>query len=136
LPRGEDGPGEGLQARIVRASTRKECDRTMTEAILGVLAMTPRSPGGEQPNFLFSLIPFALIFVMFYFLLIAPARKKQKKHTEMMGNLKPGDRVITNGGIHGTVAGVSDHVVQIKIADQVKIEISKNAVAGLQAEPQ
>jgi preprotein translocase subunit YajC len=108
----------------------------MSETILAVLAMAPRTPGGEQPSILVSLIPFALIFVMFYFLLIAPARKKQKRHAEMIGNLKPGDKVITNGGIHGTVAGVSDHVIQIKIADQVKIEISKNAVAALQAEPQ
>ena len=73
-----------------------------------------------------------LIFVVFYFLLIAPARKKQKAHQAMLTDLKPGDKVITNGGIHGIVVGVSEGVVQVRIADQVKVEISKQAVAALQ----
>ena len=79
--------------------------------------------------------PFLLpVVVAVYFLLIAPARKKQKKHSEMLDGLKNGDRVITNGGIHGTVVGLTDGVIQIRIADQVKIEVSRNAVAALQAE--
>ena len=75
--------------------------------------------------------PFILIFVIFYFLLIAPQRKRQKKHTEMLGALKNGDKVVTQGGVHGTVVGVADAVVQVRVADGVKIEISKSAVAGL-----
>ena len=77
-------------------------------------------------------VPYILIFVVFYFLLIAPARKKQKRHQEMITSLKNGDRVITNGGIYGTVVGVTESVVQVRIADQVKIEVAKTAVAGLQ----
>jgi preprotein translocase subunit YajC len=103
----------------------------MSLASSALLAFAPA--GGEGPtNPILLFLPYILIFAVFYFLLIAPARKKQKKHAEMINNLKNGDRVITNGGIHGTVVGVGDAVIQVRIADQVKIEISKNAVAGFQ----
>jgi preprotein translocase subunit YajC len=94
------------------------------------LAFSP-SPGGEQPNMLVQFAPFILIFVIFYFLLIAPQRKRQKKHTEMLGALKNGDKVVTQGGVHGTVAGVAESVVQLRVADGVKIEVSKSAIATL-----
>jgi preprotein translocase subunit YajC len=104
----------------------------MSIALSAIMAFAPA--GGEgQTNPILMFLPYILIFAVFYFLLIAPARKKQKKHAEMIGNLKNGDRVITNGGIHGTVVGVSDSVVQVRIADQVKIEVSKNAIAGFQS---
>ena len=90
---------------------------------------------GQQGDALFQLLPLVLIFVIFYFLLIAPARRKQKKHQEMLQALKAGDKVITNGGIFGTVVGVTDRVVQLRISDQVKIDVARQAVAGLQDEP-
>ena len=77
-------------------------------------------------------VPLIAMFAVFYFLLIAPARKKQKGQQEMRNNLKAGDKVITNGGIHGTVVGVSDSVIQLRIADTVKIDISKFAIESLQ----
>jgi preprotein translocase subunit YajC len=79
-----------------------------------------------------TFLPMILIFVVFYFLMIAPARKKQKRHTEMLESLKNGDRVITNGGIHATVVGVSDDLVQLRVADKVKIDVSRQAIAALQ----
>ena len=106
----------------------------MFSTLVGILAMAPTPQDGESPGILFTLGPILLIFGMFYFLLIAPARKKQKKHTEMIEALKAGDKVITNGGICCTVVGVTDKVIQVKIADQVKIDIAKNAVAGFQQE--
>jgi len=60
-----------------------------------------------------------------------PMRAKQKQHVEMLQQLKAGDRVITSGGIHGTVVGVSSDIVQLRVADQVKIDVSKNAVTAL-----
>ncbi len=81
------------------------------------------------------LVPLLLIFVLFYFILIAPMRKKQKALTKMIGELKNGDKVVTNGGIHGTVVGVGEQVIQLRVADQVKIEISRSAVSGMQAQP-
>jgi preprotein translocase subunit YajC len=74
------------------------------------------------------------IFAIFYFLLIAPQRKRQKKHQEMLAALKKGDEVVTSGGIHGTVAAVDDRVVHLKIADQVKIKIDRGSVAGFVAD--
>jgi preprotein translocase subunit YajC len=73
--------------------------------------------------------------VIFYFLMIMPAQRRQKKVAEMLRNLKTGDKVITNGGIYGTIAGMDDDSVQLRIAEQVKIKVSRAAIAGLQAEP-
>jgi len=90
------------------------------------------SPGpGQSGSLLTNLVPFVLMFAIFYFLLIAPQRKKAKAHTAMLQALKAGDRVVTNGGIYGTVVGVDDQKVQLRIADQVKIDIAKHAIAGL-----
>jgi len=96
----------------------------------GLLAVSPPATDGQQPSMLFQFLPFILIFAVFYFLVFAPMRKKQRKHGEMLQTLKAGDRVVTSGGIHGTVVGVSDDIVQMRIADQVKIDVSKSAVSG------
>lgn len=72
--------------------------------------------------------------VIFYFLMILPAQRRQKKVTQMLSELKNGDKVITNGGIYGTIVGLEDDSVQLRIAEQVKIKISRSAIAGLQAE--
>ena len=98
------------------------------------LALAPPPADGQAPGLFMTLMPFILIFAIFYFLLIAPARKKQKRHTEMLGQLKNGDKVITTGGMYGTVVGVSNGIVQLRIADTVKIEVAKSAVAGRQEE--
>jgi len=98
-----------------------------------ILAVSPRPAGEGSQSLFWTFFPMILIFVVFYFLLIAPARKKQKKHAEMLDNLKTGDKVITNGGIHGTVVGVSEQLIQLRIAEKIKIDISKQAVAAFQS---
>jgi preprotein translocase subunit YajC len=85
------------------------------------------SPGGG--SFITALIPFILVFVIFYLLIILPSRKKQKKHQEMVEQLQSGDKVVTTGGIHGTVMGVQPDKIELKIAANTKIDISKSAVA-------
>ena len=77
------------------------------------------------------LLPFVLIFGVFYFIVIMPAKKQQKKKDAMIAGLKKGDRIVTNGGIHGTVATVEDQSLLVKVAENTKIRISKSAVAGL-----
>jgi preprotein translocase subunit YajC len=77
------------------------------------------------------LLPFVLIFAVFYFIVILPAKKQQKKKDAMIAALKKGDRVVTGGGIHGTVAAVEDQTLMLKVSENTKIRISKNAVAGL-----
>jgi preprotein translocase subunit YajC len=79
------------------------------------------------------LAPFLIIGVIFYLLLIRPMQTRQKKLNAMITALKNGDKVITNSGIYGVVAGVKDNTLILKIADQVKIEIAKNAIAGMQS---
>ena len=101
----------------------------------GWLTVASMADGEGQSGGLMGLFPLLVIFALFYFILIAPMRKKQKALQRMIGDLKNGDKVITNGGIHGTVVGVTEQVIVLRIADQVKIEISKSAVAGMQAEP-
>jgi len=88
-----------------------------------------------QPSGIALFLPLILIMVIFYFLMIMPAQRRQKKVAEMLRNLKTGDKVITNGGIYGTIAGMDDDSVQLRIAEQVKIKVSRAAIAGLQAEP-
>ncbi|MGC2331792.1 MAG: preprotein translocase subunit YajC [Candidatus Acidiferrales bacterium] len=88
----------------------------------------------SQPSSMALFLPLVLIMVIFYFLMIMPAQRRQKKVTEMLKNLKNGDKVITNGGIHGTIVGLEDDSVQLRIAEQVKIKVSRSAIAGLQAE--
>jgi preprotein translocase subunit YajC len=89
----------------------------------------------QQPGGIALFLPLILIMVIFYFLMILPAQRRQKKVTEMLKALKNGDKVITNGGIYGTVVGLEDDAVQLRIADQVKIKVSRSAIAGLQSEP-
>ena len=88
-----------------------------------------------QPSGIALFLPLILIMVIFYFLMIMPAQRRQKKVAEMLRNLKTGDKVITNGGIYGTIAGLDDDSVQLRVAEQVKIKVSRAAIAGLQAEP-
>jgi preprotein translocase subunit YajC len=94
-----------------------------------VLMAQASSPGGIA-----LFLPLVLIMVIFYFLMILPAQRRQKKVSQMLRELKNGDKVITNGGIYGTIVGLEDDSVQLRIAEQVKIKISRSAIAGLQAE--
>ena len=89
----------------------------------------------SQPGGIALFLPLILIMVIFYFLMILPAQRRQKKVTEMLTALKNGDKVITNGGIYGTIVGLEDDTVQLRIAEQVKMKVARNAIAGLQSEP-
>jgi preprotein translocase subunit YajC len=99
----------------------------------GLLSLVAQAPG--QPGGIALFLPLILIMVIFYFLMILPAQRKQKKITEMLGALKTGDKVITNGGIYGTIVGLEPDAVQLRVAEQVKMKIARSAIAGLQAEP-
>ena len=79
-------------------------------------------------------LPLILIMGVFYFLMILPQQRRQKKTNEMLRNLKNGDKVVTNGGIYGTIVGLEDDAVQLRIADQVKIKVARNAIAVVQTD--
>ena len=86
------------------------------------------APGVSQFPLLFVIIA---TFAIFYFILIRPQQRKQKQLQKTIETLKKGDRVVTNGGIFGTVAGFKDNILVLKVADDVKIEVLKTAVASV-----
>ena len=79
-----------------------------------------------------SLLPFLLIIVIFYFFLIRPQNKKQKETQKMLDALKKGDKVITIGGIHGTVSSVKENTVIVKVDDDVKLEFNRTAISSVE----
>jgi preprotein translocase subunit YajC len=81
-----------------------------------------------------ALVPLMLIFVIFYFLLILPQRKKQKQHKEMVKNLKKGDRVVTTGGVYGTVIRIKPDHVEVEVADKVRLRVQRGAISALRRE--
>ena len=80
------------------------------------------------------LIPFALILGIFYFLILLPMKRRQKKIQEFQESLKVGDKIVTTGGIYGKVTRVTDKTLQVEIADRVRVELSRAAVAGYQGQ--
>lgn len=97
----------------------------MTDLLILAQAAAP----AQQSNLLVSMMPLVFIFVIFYFLLIRPQQKKAKDHEKLIQAVKTGDQVVTNAGIHGTVANVKEKTIIIKIADNVKVEFDRGAVA-------
>ena len=90
----------------------------------------------QQPGGIIAFLPLLFILGIFYLIVFMPARRRQKKTLEMIDNLKAGDKVITNGGIYGTIVGLKDDRIQLRIAENVKIELSRNAVTALQGSEQ
>ena len=86
-------------------------------------------PAGQQSsNIIQLLVPMALMMVIAYVILIRPQRRKQREHEDRVKRVKAGDRIVTNGGVHGTIAAVKDHTFMMKIADNVKLEIEKSSI--------
>ena len=97
-----------------------------------VLAMGAPPAPGVNPYMQF--IPIALVFAIFYFIILLPTKKKQKKLEEFLNSLKVGDRVVTTGGIYGSVTKVNEKSVQLQIANNVKVEVARNAIVGYQGQ--
>lgn len=98
-----------------------------------VFAMGAGGTGGAegQGSGFGAFIPLILMFAIFYFLLIRPQQKKAKQHRELVSTLKKGDRIISSGGLHGTVTGLTDDVVTVEIAPKVRVKISRGSVSGV-----
>lgn len=87
--------------------------------------------GGSGAAAIAQFLPIVAIGAVFYFLVIAPANKQRKKTAEMLSALKKGDRVVTTGGIYGTIQGVESETVYLKIAENVKVKVARSAISGL-----
>ena len=90
---------------------------------------------GQAANPLVQLIPFALVLAIFYFIILLPMKKRQKKVQEFLSALKVGDRVITSGGIYGSITKVTEQSLQLQIAQNVRIEVARHAIVGYQGQP-
>ena len=86
----------------------------------------------QQPSIVSLALPLVVVFVIFYVIVILPARRNQKKLQEMVDNLKVGDKIVSSGGIYGTIVGLKDDRIQLRVAENVKIEVARSAVTALQ----
>jgi preprotein translocase subunit YajC len=92
------------------------------------------APPQGAPNIWVQLVPFALVLGIFYFIIILPMKRRQQKVQSFHAGLKVGDRVVTSGGIFGTITRLNEQSVQLQIADKVRIDVSRAAIAGYQGQ--
>jgi preprotein translocase subunit YajC len=85
--------------------------------------------GSGQSGQIMAFLPLILLFAVFYFLLIRPQQKRAKTHKQFIENLKKGDRVVTSGGMYGTITGVTDDSVTVEVAEKVRVRVLKSAIA-------
>ena len=85
-------------------------------------------PGGGIGSF---FVPLIFIFIIMYFVMIRPQKKRQEQQQKLISNLKTGGRVVTNAGIHGLISNVKENTVLVKVADNVKIEMEKSAITNV-----
>ena len=101
-------------------------------AVPFVVAMA--QPGQQPVSLWMQVLPFVPVVLIFYFLVLRPARTRQKKVQEFQSSLKVGDRVIMTSGIYGQITRLSEQSVQVQIADKVRVDVSRSAVGGLQGQ--
>lgn len=91
-------------------------------------------PSQQGGSLLIQFLPFAMILAIFYLMVLMPMRKRQRKVQEFQASLKPGDKVVTTGGIYGQITKVTEQTVQLQVAQNVRIDIAKAAIGGLQGQ--
>lgn len=97
-----------------------------------LLALSAAPDSGVNP--LVQLIPFALVLAIFYFVILLPMKRRQKKVEEFLSALKEGDKVVTSGGLHGSIAKLDEQVIQLQVAPNVRVTVSRAAVVGYQGQ--
>jgi len=98
---------------------------------MNTIALLLQASGNSTAAFLIQVLPIAAIFLVFYFLVIGPANKQKRKTQQMLNSLKKGDRMVTSGGIYGTVQGVEPDVIYLKISDNVRVKVARSAITGV-----
>src|ERR1700688_2316106 len=98
---------------------------------------TTVAPKGAQPaqNPIISFVPMVVVVGILYFLIIRPQQQQAKDHRRLVDNLKTGDRIITQGGVHGTVTAIKGAIVQVKIADNVRVDVNRTALSQVLQDP-
>jgi preprotein translocase subunit YajC len=87
--------------------------------------------GGGSANLISTLIMFGAIFLIFYFMIIRPQQKRAKEREKMLSNIQKGDKVITNSGLHATIAGLDEKTVLLQVSDNIKMKFEKSAIANI-----
>jgi preprotein translocase subunit YajC len=106
----------------------------MTISHTADLVLAGAGPPGGQGAIGMQVLFFAAIFAIFYFLLIRPQQRQKKERERLLGALKRGDKVVTTGGLHGTITGLNEHTVTLRVADQVRLEFDRAAVGRVVVE--
>ncbi|HYS17930.1 MAG TPA: preprotein translocase subunit YajC [Candidatus Binatia bacterium] len=91
------------------------------------------APGGGAQSMLPTIIMIGSMLAIFYFLLLRPQQRQKQDRERMLASIKKGDRVVTTGGLHGTVTGLNEHTVVLRVADQVKVEFDRSAIGRVVA---
>jgi preprotein translocase subunit YajC len=92
------------------------------------------TPAQGAPSAWVQLVPFVLVLAIFYFVILLPMKKRQQKVQVFLAALKVGERVVTSGGMFGTITRLSEQSVQLQVADKVRVEVSRNAIVGYQGQ--
>lgn len=90
--------------------------------------------GDSGGGFASTIIMFALIILIFYFMILRPQKKRQKEREQLLNSIKKGDKIITIGGVHGTVVGVEEKTVLVQVADNVKVKFERSAISTITKE--
>jgi len=105
----------------------------MDSSIPFVLAMGAPSPGG--PSAWVQLMPFVLVLAIFYFVILLPMKRRQQKVQAFLSALKVGDRIVTSGGLLGSITRLGDEAIQLQVANNVRVEVARTAIVGYQGQP-
>ena len=107
----------------------------MKDFVLSLLMASPQAADGAPgaAGGFMTFLPFVAIIAIFYFLIIRPQNKKQKETQKMLAALKKGDKIVTIGGIHGTIQSVREHSVIVKVDDNTKLEFNRSAISSIVA---
>ena len=106
---------------------------TTTDPLFGMLLAFGGAPG-QPVSPLVQLIPFALVLAIYYFVILVPLKNRQKNVEAFLSGLKVGDKVVTSGGLFGSIAKIGDDAVQLQIAPNVRVDISRAAIVGYQGQ--
>lgn len=98
-----------------------------------LLAMAPPADGGGGGGFISTIIMFGAIFLIFYFMIIRPQQKRAKEREKLLSNLQKGDKIVTSGGLHGTIAGLDEKTALIQVSDNVKLKFERSAITTVVA---
>ncbi len=96
-----------------------------------LLAMAPPPNGGGGSSLISTIIMFGAIFLIFYFMIIRPQQKRAKEREKLLSNMQKGDKVVTSGGLHGTIVHIDEKTVMLQVSDNVKLKYERSAIATI-----